>query len=354
MSRFRISFLLTLAFPFCVGPAVAGNVAVGNCKPKLQSYSTISEAVAAAPSGSTVMVCAGIYPEQVTISQPLTLEGISDGNSGQVVIAVPAGGVSLNATDSFGFMLAAQVLVTVGPVNLTNITVDGAGNNLNSASLAGIFYASGSSGVVKQVTTRNQTDLGNGRGIWADNGNSTTDSVTIEDCSIHDFDNAGIFLNGNLTATVQANNVDGSSAAGGVLGMSIVSAASITGNTISGTGRFRNGLGLDVLNSAATFSNNVLVNWGRAVLDFNGATYTNNTILNANSAFAFSGPSPTVNSNTIAQVFVGVEVACQTGTVTAAHNTFNDAGFAFADVPSISSLSSPNNYFNVASIRGGC
>jgi hypothetical protein len=54
MSRFRSSFLLTLAFLFSAGSVLAGNIAVGACKPKLESFSTISEAVAAAPAGSTV------------------------------------------------------------------------------------------------------------------------------------------------------------------------------------------------------------------------------------------------------------------------------------------------------------
>src|SRR3981189_2967160 len=40
---------------------------VGTCKPGLSSYPSISAAVAAAPSGSTVQVCPGTYPEQVTI-----------------------------------------------------------------------------------------------------------------------------------------------------------------------------------------------------------------------------------------------------------------------------------------------
>jgi hypothetical protein len=359
MSRFRQSFLLTLAFLFGAGSVLAGNIAVGTCKPKLQSFSTISEAVAAAPAGSTVMVCPGTYPEQVTISQSLTLEGISDGNSDQVVIAVPSGGVSLNATDQFGFPLAAQVFVVVGPVNITNITVDGAGNNLNGAiglTLAGIFYGSGSSGIVKQVTTRNQIDFGNGRGIWIDNGNSTSESVTIENCSIHDFDNSGIFLFGNLTATVRANNVYANNAAAfSPDGIFVDSAGSITGNTFTGPGSRHDSAGARVFTSSATLSDNVFINWSVAMDDSAGATYTNNTIQNANEAFEFSSAGVTVNSNTITQAVIAIEFFCQTGTVTVAHNTINDAGSAFNGVPASSSLSSPNNYFNVASIRGdGC
>ncbi len=45
--------------------------------------------LAAVPSGSMVEVCPGTYPEQVVISKPLTLEGITIGNADQAVITVP-------------------------------------------------------------------------------------------------------------------------------------------------------------------------------------------------------------------------------------------------------------------------
>jgi hypothetical protein len=45
------------------------------------NFTTISAAVIGVPAGSKIQVCPGTYPEQVTISQPLTLEGISSGNA---------------------------------------------------------------------------------------------------------------------------------------------------------------------------------------------------------------------------------------------------------------------------------
>ena len=44
------------------------------------AYSTIQSAVNAAPSGGTVVVCAGTYTEDVVISQPLTLTGLRGAN----------------------------------------------------------------------------------------------------------------------------------------------------------------------------------------------------------------------------------------------------------------------------------
>ena len=82
----------------------------------------------------------------------MTLEGITSGNSNQAIITVPSAGLTNNEVN-----YAAQVLVTAGPVNITYITVDGTGNNLDgSYALAGLFYGTGSSGVIKDVTTRFQ------------------------------------------------------------------------------------------------------------------------------------------------------------------------------------------------------
>src|SRR5271165_5377924 len=103
MSRFRSLLLLAVALLFGSGPVLAASTfAVGTCKPTLGSYPTISAAVAAVPAGSTVMVCPGIYPEQLFISQPLTLNGVSIGDSGQVIVTVPPAGLSMNSTSIRG------------------------------------------------------------------------------------------------------------------------------------------------------------------------------------------------------------------------------------------------------------
>lgn len=86
-------------------------VAVGNCQPQLVSYSTISEAVAAVKPHSTVLVCPGTCPEQVTISTPLTLEGLADADGALPVITVPSGGVG-GMTDRPSSLLSREALNT--------------------------------------------------------------------------------------------------------------------------------------------------------------------------------------------------------------------------------------------------
>jgi hypothetical protein len=154
-------------------------------------------AVSAVPPSSTILVCSGIYPEQINLYQPVTLQGVVSGGSGQAIITVPAGGMTENAISIGVGNQYVQVVATSTGVNISNLTVDGSNNNLNGAGfLAGIFYQAGSSGTVNQVTTRNQIDSQEGMGIWVENGTSTPDSITIENSSVHDVDDVAILANG--------------------------------------------------------------------------------------------------------------------------------------------------------------
>src|SRR5213075_3305060 len=71
--------------------AHAKNYQVGSCLQGLPHFSTIQAAVNAVPPGSTVFVCPGTYPEQVSIGQPLTLRGIAFNNQDRPTITVPEG-----------------------------------------------------------------------------------------------------------------------------------------------------------------------------------------------------------------------------------------------------------------------
>src|SRR5215468_3519252 len=215
----RLKLLLLSAIPaLTVQPMMAGTFAVGSCKAKVPSYPTISAAVAVAPAGSTIWVCPGIYPEQVVIPQSLTLTGTSDSNQDLAVITVPATGLVSNANSIFGEAVAAQVLVQGGPVNLTNIAVDGTGGDLQCAAwVAGIFYAPGSSGTVNHAKASGQTDAGCGVGIWAENADGPDKFVTVQNSSVHDVDGFGIFAasaasSPNLFASIKGNVVSVSTA----------------------------------------------------------------------------------------------------------------------------------------------
>src|SRR5207253_1777631 len=99
-----------------------------------------------------------------------------------------------------------------GPVNITNITVDGTGGDTScSVWLAGIFYGSGSSGTVDRVRASNQIDSTCGVGIWAENANTPGETVTVQNSTVYNADSAGSFGGSvnipTLTFKVAANVV---------------------------------------------------------------------------------------------------------------------------------------------------
>jgi hypothetical protein len=321
---------------------LAATYAVGPCKPTLVSFPTISAAVIGVPPGSTVLVCPGTYPEQVTIAQPLTLKGITSGNAGQAVITVPGSGLTV-VTTGFGIQIAAMVDVTAGPVNISDITVDGTGSNVGGYPtwLAGILYNDGSSGTVNEITARNLSDSGLGVGVWAENSTGTNESVTIENSSFHDIDDSAVFTQGStLLATVKGNTMETSGSI-----VSWFSAGSLTANVISG--------GYEGVNigTPSTVSSNTVANSRYGIVASGGITATSNKISNAFTGIYDLGGGNTYKSNTITKTGIGVEFSCNTPTVLS--NTINDATTGLDGVPS--SFSGANSFNNVATLRtDGC
>src|SRR6516225_7066773 len=235
-------FLASLSF-LVAQPARADDdhgYVVGSCKPRLTRFTSISAAVSSVPSGSTIFVCPGTYPEQVAISQPLKLVGITSANQDDAIVKVPSGGLSPNATSIFGEGIAAQILVqTPGPVEIVNLSVDGTGSDNGCAGgvwVAGIFYAIGSSGEVNRARASQQMNSGCSAGIWAENDGITNQSIEINDSSVHDVGNTGIFVaqNGStptLYARVHGNIV---SIPNGLVGIGMAGVSgTVSGNIVT-------------------------------------------------------------------------------------------------------------------------
>src|SRR5271168_712990 len=143
--------------------AYAATVFVGTCG--TPNVSTIQAAVTAASPGSTVNVCPGTYPEQVIIDKRLTLQGVTSGTLNQAVVTAPAGGIVANTVSlATAYPIAAQIYVhdTARTVTISNLTVDGSGNNGLTAcgvpNLVGIYYQD-ATGSIRNVVTRNQTSV---------------------------------------------------------------------------------------------------------------------------------------------------------------------------------------------------
>jgi hypothetical protein len=364
MTRQWILLLLGSAMVAVSMPAHAKTYEVGSCIASLPKFSTIQAAVSSVPAGSIIEVCPGTYSEQVTISQPLTLRGVVVNNQDRPVIAPPPNGLAKNVTSITGEPVAAQVLVEnlspPGNVVLTGITVDGTGAEVQgcsvTAALAGIFYASGVSGTISDMTTRDQNLPSCGYGIWIENGAGPDQSITVENNSVHDVSWLGIFALSNqtpstLTATIKGNFVNGlvynqtkDIEVNGVSG-------TLTGNVV--TGGFQ---GLTNDGGPVTISGNVVadISIGVGISIGDGSTVKSNQISNVYTAFLFGGsgvsPGPTVTGNTTKNTTYAVMYNCVPN-VTVKSNTFNDSEFGYDHVPAANSGLGANSIYNIDTVQ---
>lgn len=306
---------------------------VGTCL-GASPYTTIQSAVSAAPSGGTVLVCPGTYTEQVTITQPLNLKGVEAGNMDAAVITSPAGGVVINATNfTHGLPAAAQVLVenTTG-VNISNLTVDGSGNQLPACSpvltayLIGIYFQN-ASGTVNSVATRNQIVSGcYGVAIYDETDDSVTAKLDIFNASVHSYGTGGIVTNQpGTTARIVGNSLVGPGPTAPLFQYGIQVGFGATSRVEGNT----------VVDNVAPLGTGYL-DMGIFILFSSGAIVANNTVGNSNYGIATqSGSGEPADYTTI----VG-------NTVLATHNDgyTSDVGDAI-DVCSNNNFIARNNLF---------
>jgi len=353
MVRMKV-LLFAMMLPLASLPAMAGNFVVGTCKPRLTSFATISAAVTSVPPGSTIQVCPGVYPEQVTISQPLTLVGIASGNQDQVLITVPPTGLTANVTSIFSEPVAAQVLVLSPGVEITNIGVDGTGGDQACSTsniwLAGIFFASGSSGEVERVRASGQVDEGCGVGIWAENGDATNRFVSIHDSSVHDVDAVGIFAGSGATPTLSAfirNNVVSMNF--GPVGIQVNGNSGVVSQNIVSDAL----AGIFDVAASVRASSNTITSASFGILNLlGGGTVQNNDISNAGYGVYLAAEGSTVHSNRITSASVAaIEFNCVSATVS--HNSINDATIGLDLVPT--GFHGSNSFANTGTITtDGC
>ena len=246
----RIVLRLALGVALASAPSFAAIVQVGTCEKNLATYSTIGAAIASVPPGSTIMICPNSYPEQLVITEPLTLKGVAFENSGAVTITAPAGGIVANTTDVEDptTAIAAQIAVNTNSkstVNISGLVVDGSNNAIGGCAplFVGIYYGN-TSGTIAHVSAVNQM-LGpslngcqSGLGILVDSdGKGGKSAVTLSSNYVSNFDKNGITGDGiGTTVTINGNYVAGvgptSGAAENSIQVSDGAAGTVSGNIV--------------------------------------------------------------------------------------------------------------------------
>lgn len=267
---------------------------------------------------------------------------------------------------TLGQLVAAGILVQnvspPGPVNLSNLTVDGANANLGCDpyhGIAGVVYATGSSGTIKKVTTRNQTSSGCSFGIAAENpGSSATQIITIENNSVHDEDGTGIFVGDILDAPPSTST----SITGNVVAAiptpsgPIYYAGDIWVQNVNGTvaGNLVSGGSFGIYGDAGgvSLSHNKLADFlpsglAAAILLTAGETAESNQI--SNSYTGVYAVNSTITGNLIMNTAYAIVYNCLSSTVNG--NTINDTQVAYYQPPS--GVSAANTLTNVDTIIGG-
>jgi parallel beta-helix repeat protein len=360
---------LALAFGAQQMSAATVTYIVGTCKSGTQ-FSTIQSALDASPAPDTVEICPGQYAEQITITKPVTLEGITASN-GSMAQIVPPGSMNSISVDVLGASVVVQIYVnnvSGGDVNLTNLDVQGMYAGLQGALFVGIFYQ-GSSGTINQVITSMQSPPTNGTG-WGMfmEGGSSNPSVTVENSSIHDFNQGGIFVFGstdtgapNLTATIKNNMISSfSSQTTYNLDLEVGSNATVTGNFLSGG---LCGVCLEGATTGSVSGNTIFGSQYGIQLAVDGPTVTSNNIygtyVNGIDVLAPSLSASVVESNTIRTVDppgssgTGIELNCNKISSSKVHsNTILDAYVGYDGTPA--GFAGSNTYLGVALDVNSC
>jgi hemolysin type calcium-binding protein len=297
---------------------------------QVQTYATIQEAVDAAVNGDIVLVSAGTFREQVTVSDKnITIQGAG---AGQTIIESPAAAsLVTHASDTNSSRPTKYAVITVtadADVTITGLTVDGRDQGSipstpTNYDFLGIYVLNSNAHIdgvavtgIDELAGPDVSGVQRNLGIVATShdaahGGNGPHTVEIENSTVSGFQKGGIFVNGStLTANIHDNTIAGvhtsNTAQNGIQIGSLFGAGGVGTGDFSGTyatvdhntitdvgndGPAGSASGIIVFDgdaSGVSITNNILTGWasphpnsgnnGIVFVDSNGGAVTGNTI----------------------------------------------------------------------------
>jgi parallel beta-helix repeat protein len=299
---------------------------------------TIQHAVDTVLAGDTIMVAAGTYQEQVTITQSLDLIGAGEAST---TIQAPTSGRSTVTVGTlpWDYVVAADGNGSPIDVKIQGFTIDANGQDATaSQNFAGVFLRDVGDGSGDGLYSSTIYNFGSYFGGWKGaplntwNGNTAltiygSSELTIDDNDIDDYTVSGVSAIGSsVDVTVTGNDLDGTDS--GYVGLFLRDGVgTISGNSIHGHTSTNAGFGI-YLYQAATGTmiddsagpntidgNRVAVE----LYDTDGATIDGNTMSNSSYKSILIGwdsDNNVVKSNTISPVasaLAGVNIEANSG-----------------------------------------
>ena len=304
-------------------------VQVGACVPGLANYPTISAALVGVPTGATIEICPGTYPEQLTISKAVSLVGVNAENSSQAHLVAPTGGLVSNAMYlGTNTSVDAQIVVQSGVTGfmISGLTVDGSNSGITSCSpdLVGILVqdASGTingNAVVNQNLGGQLEGCQTGLAIYVQSDGNTTSNVTVSNNDVENFQKNGItgddagtnlIITGNTSLGLGNNSANAQNS----IQLAFGATGSVTGNVV----------GNDVYTGGNYSATGILV------YESAGVTVKKNMINDTQGGVFVEGDengdadNPTIIGNTITttQTYDGIDV-CGLSNATITGNVVN-------------------------------
>ena len=184
-------------------------------------YTSIQAAIDASLPGDVINVCPGVYDEQIVISKPVTVKGVTVNSLGIALLQPTV----LTSTGGGSDIAVVSVLNTDG-VHLLNIGVDASKNNVSDCAptLSAVHFLNSSGEIRNDAITGAKltspgactTLSGNGYGVLLESTGAGSYWVLVQGNSIHDYSKEGVRAIGNgITATVTGNVITGLGPAGG-------------------------------------------------------------------------------------------------------------------------------------------